>query len=91
MLHSAITANGVNRMSYVVISFLLSAFLQATIKSSRKDFDLARTSKRPQLLIQEEDEVDSSKNSGLFEDIYPGLLSPEEKKRNKGRKNSTKG
>lgn len=65
----------------MVISFLLSAFLQALIKSSRKDFDLAGTSKRPQPLIQVGDEVDSSKNSGLFEDIYPGILSPEQKKK----------
>lgn len=68
-------------MSYAVISFLPSAIQQALIKGSRKDFDLARTSKRPQLLIQEEDEVDSSKNSGLFEDFYPGLLSPKGKKK----------
>lgn len=68
-------------MSYVVISFLPSAFFQELIKSSRKDFDLAGTSKRPQPLIQEEDEVDSSKNSGLFEDIYPGIFSPEQKKK----------
>lgn len=66
-----------------MISFLPSAFLQALIKSSRKDVDLAGTSKRPQLLIQEEDEVDSSKNSDPFEDIYPGILSPEQKKMKK--------
>lgn len=65
------------------VHFFPRLYLQALIKSSRKDFDLAGTSKRPRLLIQEEDEVDSSKNSGLFEDIYPGLLSPGPKKKRK--------